>query len=439
MRPQEIIAVKRDGGVLSEGQIQAFIDGVCDGSWADYQIAALLMAMFMRGLDRGEQSALTRAMLYSGEVLDFSEINRPKADKHSTGGVGDKTSLIIAPLVAACGVAVPMISGRGLGHTGGTLDKLESIPGYNVELTTEEFQRVVDRCGFAMSGQTADIAPADKKLYALRDATATVSYIPLIVASIMSKKLAEGLDALVLDVKTGSGAFMQDLEDSRSLAAAMVRTGNDFGVSTQAVISDMNQPLGRFVGNACEVFECIKILRGEAEPAMMPTRELSLELSSRMLLLARVTDNVDSARRAAVSKLESGEALELFRKNVEMQGGEPAVCDSPEQLLRPDQVIADIVADRSGYLSAVDTLALGNSICQIGGGRTMADDRIDHAVGFECELKIGDAVSAGQIIGKISCRSEEQAIRVAESVRNCFRIEDQPNENPPQLIREIID
>src|SRR5687768_5218657 len=262
MRPQEIIEKKRDGNELSSDEIAEFVRGVCDETWADYQISALVMAMFIRGLNDDESEALTREMLYSGDVLDFSDIDMPKADKHSTGGVGDKCSLVIAPIVAACGVAVPMISGRGLGHTGGTLDKLESIPGYNVNLSTSEFHNIVRSCGFAMAGQTQQIAPADKKLYALRDATATVPYIPLIVASIMSKKLAEGLDALVLDVKTGSGAFMQRFEDSVKLSHALVQTGEKFGVKSVAVVSDMSQPLGQFVGNAHEIYECIKILRG---------------------------------------------------------------------------------------------------------------------------------------------------------------------------------
>src|SRR5215212_10707680 len=252
MRPQDIICIKRDGGELTHDHIRLFIDGICDNSWADYQISALLMAMFTRGLNEQEGEILVREMLNSGEILDFSEIAAPKADKHSTGGVGDKCSLVIAPLVAACGVAVPMISGRGLGHTGGTLDKLESIPAYNVNLSKDEFHSVIEKCGFAMAGQTAEIAPADKKLYALRDATATIPYIPLIVASIMSKKLAEGLDVLVLDVKAGSGAFMESTDDAVKLAEALVATGKRFNVKTQAVISDMSQPLGQYVGNAVE-------------------------------------------------------------------------------------------------------------------------------------------------------------------------------------------
>jgi pyrimidine-nucleoside phosphorylase len=306
MRPQEIIAKKRDGKSLSREEIDAFVAGVSAGDWADYQSSAMLMAMFIRGLDVEEQTALTHAMLYSGAVLDLSKIERPKADKHSTGGVGDKTSLIVAPLAASCGLAVPMISGRGLGHTGGTLDKLESIAGYNVNLTTSDFERIIGECGFAMMGQTAEIAPADKKLYAIRDATATVPYIPLIVASIMSKKLAEGLDALVLDVKTGSGAFMPDLADSKRLAEAMVATGKAFDVETQAVVSDMGQPLGKHVGNASEVYECIKIMRGEGNPATDPTRELSLELAARMLLLAGVAASIEEGRVAVEGRCLRG-------------------------------------------------------------------------------------------------------------------------------------
>src|SRR5690242_4605044 len=253
------------------------------------------MAVYLNGMDQDEQQILTEAMLNSGKILDFSDIPKPKADKHSTGGVGDKTSLIIAPLVAACGVAVPMISGRGLGHTGGTLDKLESIPGYNVNLSTQEFRDIIKKCGFAMSGQTADIAPADKKLYALRDATATVPYIPLIVASIMSKKLSEGLDALVLDVKTGSGAFIQKYAESLKLANALCETGRTFSVNTKALITDMCQPLGQFVGNSLEVYECMKILRGEADEAMLPTLELSMELTAQMLVQCRISNSIDSA------------------------------------------------------------------------------------------------------------------------------------------------
>jgi pyrimidine-nucleoside phosphorylase len=429
MRPQEIIAQKRDGHDLTAEEIGAFVDGVCDKSWADYQISALVMAMFIRGLNEDEGQQLVRSMLYSGEVLDFSDIDKPKADKHSTGGVGDKTSLIIAPVVAACGMAVPMISGRGLGHTGGTLDKLESIPGYNVNLTTDEFRDIIKRCGFAMAGQTADIAPADKKLYALRDATATVPYIPLIVASIMSKKLAEGLDALVLDVKTGSGAFMQELADAKALANAMVKTGEKFGVKTQAVVSSMDQPLGKYVGNAVEVYECIQILRNEIDPAAMPTWELSLELSARMLVLTGIETDLEKAKELCTSKLESGEALDLFRRNIECQGGDPSVCDDPKKLLDLNMVKFDVLAESAGFVAAIDTLAIGNAMCELGGGRTKAEDTVDHAVGFASDVKIGTAINPGHPIGTVYCRTKDQFAAIEAKLRSAYLIvQDKPVE-----------
>jgi len=437
MNPKDLIRKKRDGGKFSSEEINSFIDGVTDGMWADYQTSALLMAMFLRGLDTDEQNSLTSAMLYSGEILDFSEIDAPKADKHSTGGVGDKTSLIIAPLLAACGVAVPMISGRGLGHTGGTLDKLESIAGYNVNLSTGKFKQIIMKCGFAMTGQTAKIAPADKKIYALRDATATVSCIPLIVASIMSKKLAEGLDALVLDVKTGSGAFIQKIEDSKKLAEALCRTGNACGVRTEAIISDMNQPLGKYVGNALEVYECIEILSGEVKPEAEPTRELSLELSARILVSTGIAENIERARSIASAKLQSGEAMEKFRKNIELQGGNPEICDKPEILLDKNLFEVEIKAGKSGFVSKIDTLAIGEAVSAIGGGRTKAEDLIDHAVGYACEAKIGDEIRAGETIGILFCRNDNQPDSISEKLQNAYRIGD---EKPKQfeLIREII-
>ena len=437
MRPQEIIAKKRDGGELTTEEIGAFVNGVCDKTWANYQISALMMAMFIRGLSDAEGEQLVRSMLYSGEVLDFSGIDKPKADKHSTGGVGDKTSLIIAPVVAACGVAIPMISGRGLGHTGGTLDKLESIPGYNVKLTTDEFRDIIKRCGFAMAGQTADIAPADKKLYALRDATATVPYIPLIVASIMSKKLAEGLDALVLDVKTGSGAFMKELSDAKELARAMVKTGEKFGVKTQAVISSMDQPLGKYVGNAVEVYECIKILRNEIEPAAMPTWELSLELSARMLVLTGIEADIEKAKAACTTKLGSGEALELFRRNIECQDGDPSVCDDPEKLLDGGIQRFDVLPESDGFVTAIDTLAIGNAMCELGGGRTKAEDSIDHAVGFASDVKIGAEIKSGDPIGTVYCRNNEQFASLETKLRSAYAIAaERPQET--SLILQVI-
>ena len=437
MRPQEIIAKKRDGNQLSRNEIDAFVAGVSSGEWADYQASAMLMAMFVNGLDAEEQTALTHAMLYSGATLDLSSINLPKADKHSTGGVGDKTSLIVAPLAAACGLAVPMISGRGLGHTGGTLDKLESIAGYNVRLTTAEFKSIIDKCGYAMMGQTDEIAPADKKLYAIRDATATVPYIPLIVASIMSKKLAEGLDALVLDVKTGSGAFMPGFEDSKRLAEAMVATGKAFDVETQAVVSDMGQPLGKHVGNASEVYECIKIMRGEGNPATAPTRELSLELAARMLVLAGVTGSIDNGRSAVGDALTSGRALECFRRNIELQGGGPAICDNPKLVLNDKLAKTEVTAKAAGYIKAVDTYAIGDGVCGIGGGRVKAEDGVDHAVGYSTEVKIGDRVEAGQTLGFVYCRTKADSDAVLEKLRAAYTITEERVE-PPELIRAII-
>jgi pyrimidine-nucleoside phosphorylase len=438
MRPQEIIARKRDSRILTRAEINSFVSGVTNGTWADYQTSALIMAMFINGLSLDEQNALTDAMLNSGEQLDFPEIEKPKADKHSTGGVGDKTSLIIAPLVAACGVAVPMISGRGLGHTGGTLDKLEAIKDYNVNLSTEELRRTIEKCGFAMAGQTASLVPADRKLYALRDATATVESIPLIVASIMSKKLAENLDALVLDVKTGSGAFMRELEDSKRLAEALVKTGNAFGVRTEAVISDMNQPLGKYVGNALEVYECIEILKGDINVESQPTWELSLELSARILVLSGIAENVETARQLASSKLWSGEALEKFQQNIQLQGGNPEVCEKPEQLWANNLYEVEIKSFQSGFITEIDATGVGQAISEIGGGRTRTDDLIDHAVGYACQKKIGDAVRENETIGVLFSRNEVQADLIYEKLANAYRIEDEKPIGKFELIKEII-
>ncbi len=437
MRPQEIIAKKRDGEALTHEEINAFITGVCDGSWADYQVSALIMAIFIRGLNHAEQTLITRSMLHSGEVLDFSDIDLPKADKHSTGGVGDKTSLIIAPLAAACGIAVPMISGRGLGHTGGTLDKLESISGYRVNLSLDEFRQTIKKCGFSMIGQTAQIVPADKKIYALRDATATVPYIPLIVASIMSKKLAEGLDALILDVKTGSGAFMEKFDDAKTLAEAMCQTGNSCGVATQAVISDMNEPLGKFVGNALEVFECIELLRGNRDEKMLPTLELSIELTARMLVLTKISDSIETAKLKIENALNSGDALEKFRQNIELQGGNPNICDEPKLLLFNDLHEIPIKSANSGFVTAIDTERLGSAIVEIGGGRTKIDDIIDSAVGFQCEKKIGEEIRVDETLGILFARNESQAYAIREKLQFSYQIGDEkPREL--ELIKAVI-
>jgi pyrimidine-nucleoside phosphorylase len=438
MKPQEIIAKKRDGATLSQIEINSFIKGVTAGTWADYQTSAFLMACFVKGLSLDEQNFLTEAMLASGDRMDFSDIDAPLADKHSTGGVGDKTSLIIAPLAAACGVYVPMISGRGLGHTGGTLDKLEAIAGYNVNLSTEEFKHIIKKCGFAMTGQTAEIAPADRKIYALRDATATVESIPLIVASIMSKKLAEGLDALVLDVKTGSGAFMQKFADSKNLAEALCRTGNACGVRTEAVISDMNQPLGKFVGNALEVYECVKILRNEVETAMLPTLELSIELAARMLILCGIEETIQSSKFKVQSVLDSGAALERFRQNIELQNGSAAVCDNPEILLDENLIKVALTAKKSGFVSEIYTSAIGENVSRIGGGRIKVGDAIDWAVGYECVKKLGEEVKSDETLGVIFCRDEAQADLIYEKTITAYKITDEKPFEKFELVKEVI-
>jgi pyrimidine-nucleoside phosphorylase len=437
MRPQEIIERKRDGRVLTESEIQSFVDGVTNGAWADYQITALVMAMFIRGLNKREQYAITSAMLHSGTVMDLYEIEAPKADKHSTGGVGDKTSLIIAPLAAACGIAVPMISGRGLGHTGGTLDKLESIPGFNVRLSFPKFKRILKDCGLALAGQTRHIAPADRKLYALRDATATVPYIPLIVASIMSKKLAEGLDALVLDVKTGSGAFIEKYTETVKLAKALTETGHSFGVKTRALITDMSQPLGKFVGNSVEVYECLRILRGETDPAMQPTLDLSIELTAQMLLLTKIDKSVDAAKARVEKALASGEALERFRRNIELQGGNPNICDQPERLIEKGIKQVSITAASDGYIASINTSCIGQCVGDIGGGRVKAADKIDHAVGYSCSVKLGDKVRSGDELGVIYCRASRQAAKISEKLQNAYKISSEKPKTT-KLIRTTV-
>lgn len=437
MRPQDVIRKKRDGLGLSREEIAFFVDGVARGTLADYQASALLMAIFLKGMTTEEMALLTDAMLHSGELLDFSDISKPKVDKHSTGGVGDKTSLILAPLVAACGATVPMISGRGLGHTGGTLDKLEAIPGYRVHLSLAEFRVILEEVGFAMMGQTVEIAPADKKLYALRDATATVEAIPLIVASIMSKKLAAGLGALVLDVKTGTGAFMSDEGDARELARALVSTGNSCGVLTQALLTDMNQPLGRGVGHAIEVRECIEILRSEGSEGARPVLELSLELAARMVSLSGIEPELEAARGKVQRALRTGEALECFRRNIVAQGGDARVCDAPLQLLPLTPHEVRVESTRTGFVTGVDTAEIGHAVASIGGGRVLIEDVIDPGVGFASEAKIGDEVRAGDALGLLYCRSPEQAQKATERIRAAYIIRDN-SISAPTLIKEVI-
>src|SRR5580765_3343232 len=365
MRGVDLIRKKRDSGELSREELGFLVSGYMRGDIPDYQMAAWLMAVWIRGMNRSELAALTEVMLYSGEVLNHSEIPGKKVDKHSTGGIGDKTSLILAPIVAAGGLTVPMISGRGLGHTGGTLDKLEAIPGFNVNLSLEDFRRVLRECGMGLIGQTAEIAPADKKIYALRDVTSTVENIGLICASIMSKKLAEGIDALVLDVKTGSGAFMKKEEDSVRLAEVMVETGKRMGKKVVALITDMDQPLGCMAGHSNEVAESVEVLKGGG-PADL--RDLSLDLSAWMFYLGERTKSVEEGRRLAETMIASGQALEKFRQGITLQGGDPRVIDDYGVLPAASHKL-DVTAATSGYLAATNCMEFGIALAMLGGGR----------------------------------------------------------------------
>ena len=437
MRPQDVIRKKRDGQSLSREEIDFFIEGVTNGRIADYQVSALLMAIYLNGMNEAEQQALTEAMLNSGNILDFSDIPKPKADKHSTGGVGDKTSIIIAPLVAACGVCVPMISGRGLGHTGGTLDKLESIPGYRVSLSAGEFKKVLDQVGYAMAGQTAELAPADKKMYALRDATATVEAIPLIVASIISKKGAAGLDAMIIDVKVGNGAFMREEARAKELAHALVSTGNSCGIKTRALLTDMNQPLGGAVGNSLEIMECVQLLRREANEAAQPVLDLSLELSAHMLMLANVDQTIEAARERLEKVVDSGRALECLQSNIAAQGGDPRVCDAPHDFLPLVSETVRVESPRSGFITKVDTTEIGHAIAAIGGGRVRIEDTVDPTVGFTSELKLGDEVRAGDAIGVVYCADSTAAAEAARRIQAAYQIGDEPLQLP-QLVKEIV-
>jgi pyrimidine-nucleoside phosphorylase len=438
LRPQDVIRKKRDGQELSREEIVFFIEGLTNGRIADYQISALLMAIYLKGMSQLEQQILTEAMLASGSILDFSDIPKPKADKHSTGGVGDKTSLLIAPLVASCGASVPMISGRGLGHTGGTLDKLESIPGYRVNLAVDEFKKVLQEVGYAMAGQTAELAPADKKMYALRDATSTVEAIPLIVASIISKKGAAGLDAMVIDVKVGNGAFMREEAQAKELAHALVGTGNSCGIKTRALITDMNQPLGRAVGNSLEVLECINILRGEVANAARPVLDLSLELSAHMLVLANVEPTLEGAHQRLQNALHSGAALETLRRNIVAQGGEPRVCDDPEGFLPLVRETIKVESPRSGFITKVDTTEIGHAIAAIGGGRVRIEDVVDPTVGFVTEVKIGNQIAQGEALGVVYCADRNRGDAAAKRIRAGYTVSDDPPAEPQTLVKEII-
>ncbi len=391
MRMVDIIDKKRNGGELTKEEIQTFVDGVVSGEIPDYQTSAFLMATYFKDMTDAERSELTMAMMKSGDHLDLSSIDGIKVDKHSTGGVGDKTSIPLAPIVAALGIPVPMISGRGLGHTGGTLDKLEAIPGYQVEISEADFIKQVQNEGLAIVGATGNIAPADKKIYALRDVTDTVDSIPLIASSIMSKKIASGTDALVIDVKTGSGAFMKTLDDSRELAKALVGIGKGVGMNCMAIISDMNQPLGNAIGNALEIKESIDLLKGKA-PADIT--DLVLTLGSYMVVMSGKTDSMAEARKMCEGTITDGSALKKFGDMVAAQGGDRSVIDHPEIMPQAKYKIP-LPAKTAGVVSRVEADEMGVASMLLGGGRQKADDKLDYAVGIMMSKKVGDKVAAG--------------------------------------------
>lgn len=436
MVPQWIIEKKRDGQILTAEEIRFFINGYTAGTIPDYQMAALAMAIYLKGMTPEETAVLTDTMMRSGAMVDTSSIRRPKVDKHSTGGIGDKVSLILAPLAACAGLAVPMISGRGLGITGGTLDKLESIPGFRTHLSEKEFIATVQKCGVAMIGQTAEIAPADKKLYALRDVTGTVASIPLITASIMCKKLAEGVDALVLDVKWGAGAFMKTVEDATALAQSMVRVGKAMNKGMVALLTDMNQPLGRSAGNALEVIESVQCLQGQHSGSDL--MNITLALTAEMLVLGRLASTTDEARKILDSILATGAAFEKFKEMAALQGADVAALDNLSRL--PKAAITEAFpAPRAGYVARVDADAIGRAVLVLGGGRQKTDDQIDYGVGASHIVKIGEPVEKGQPLVVLHANSAEKLAQAMSYVAGAFEITDQPVSPPKPIVARIAE
>lgn len=402
MRMVDIIQDKRNGKELSDEQIDFFIQGYTNGEIPDYQASALLMAIYFKGMSPKETALFTQSMVDSGEKLDLSQIKGVKIDKHSTGGVGDKISLIVTPMVSSLGVPIAKMSGRGLGHTGGTLDKLESISGFNIELSKEQFIELVNDYGLALIGQTGNLAPADKKLYALRDVTGTVNSLPLIASSIMSKKIAMGADGIVLDVKTGSGAFMKNLEDATDLAKEMVSIGNSLNKNTVAVITDMNQPLGHEVGNANEVKEVIQVLKGEKIDDLLT---ISLAIATQMCLANGVFTDENEAKNALIKSIEDGSALNKFKQFISNQGGDPSVVDDPNRLPQPRHRY-DLKLDKKGFIHGIEAEAVGQAALYLGAGRAKKDDNIDHSAGITLHKKIGDAVREGEAVATLFSLNE---------------------------------
>ncbi|HEV7322050.1 MAG TPA: thymidine phosphorylase [Ensifer sp.] len=433
--PQETIRRKRNGERLDPAEIAGFVRGLSDGSISEGQVAAFAMATWFSGMNRDETVALTLAMRDSGETLDWSTIGRPIADKHSTGGVGDNVSLMLAPIAAACGLAVPMISGRGLGHTGGTLDKLESIPGYNIQPSAELFRKTVDEIGCAIIGQTANLAPADKRLYAIRDVTATVDSVPLITASILSKKLAAGLQSLVLDVKLGNGSFMSDAKEAEVLARSLVDVANGAGVRTSALLTDMNEPLADAAGNALEIDNCLAFLRGEKHGTRLET--VVLAFAAEMLVAGGVASDAEQGEALAREALGSGAALERFGRMVHALGGPADFVERSVSYLGRAPVILPVEAPRSGYLVACETRELGVAVIALGGGRSHPDDRIDHRVGFDALKPLGTPINKGELLAFVHAADRDTAEVARRRLLELYTIDDVEPETRSPILSKI--
>ncbi|HIA94245.1 MAG TPA: thymidine phosphorylase [Candidatus Marinimicrobia bacterium] len=435
MLPQEIIRKKRDGHPLSDSEIQYYIEGIANGSVSESHIAAFCMAVIFKGMSVEETFSLTDQMVKSGDKLNWKDLDGPVVDKHSTGGVGDKVSLMLAPIVASCGIYNPMISGRGLGHTGGTLDKLESIPEYNTTPDNSLFHHVVKNVGCAIIGQTANLAPADKVIYGVRDVTATVESVPLITASILSKKVAAGLDGLVMDIKTGNGAFAENLDFARNVGNSIIQVAKQFGMKTSAMITDMNQPLGDTIGNALEIKEVIDYLTGVRQESRL--HEVVLALAAEMLVVAGLVDSTDEGIQKAKDVLDNGHAAETFEKMVSELGGLNDILKNSDSHFKSASVVKPIPASQSGYVSEIDTRAVGLAVVELGGGRKKASDSIDHSVGFTHVLGLGEKVEVGQPLGYVHAQNEDQANMAIQMVNDAYSISDSSFLQTPTIIEYL--
>jgi len=433
MNTVELLIKKRNGKILSKEEIIFLINSYTKGKIPDYQFSALLMAILLKGMTKAETSYLTEAMLHSGKIIDLSSIKGPKIDKHSTGGIGDKTSLILAPIVAAAGVNVPMISGRGLGHTGGTLDKLESIPGFRIDLSLKEYKSVLKKCGAVLIGQTKDIAPADKLIYSLRDVTGTVPSIPLITGSIMSKKLAEGIDGLVLDVKTGSGAFMRETKDAIELSKSLMSTAKVFNKKVIAFITDMNQPLGNYIGNWLEIYESIKILHGEQTGDLL---DLSLSLSGAMIYLGGKAGSIEEGVEIANEQINNGKAFDKFVEIVKLQGGEISYILNPRNYPK-SKFTKKITSKEIGYIKSINNYRVGMAALELGAGRKTMGDKIDPKAGIIFKVKIGDKIKKGDVIAELHSQSMDKINLAKEMILNAITYSKQKT-TKPKLIKRII-